>query len=68
MGKMLYYFFIPKNEITNPKAIFYQRKNFNNKSQIEIYDNDINFKDTKSKKSFSFKKYLKDEIKYYLFD
>ena len=40
--KILYYFFIPKNEITNPKVIFYQRKDFNNKSQIEIYDNDIN--------------------------
>ena len=60
--KILYHFFIPKNEITNPKATFYQRADLNNHSHIEIYDNDPSFKDIK--KSFSFKKYLKDEIKY----
>jgi len=61
--RVLYHFFIPKNDIINPKTIFYQRKDFDNKSQIQIRDNDYNFKDI-LKSEFSFRKYLKNEIKY----
>jgi len=63
--KILYYFFIPKNDITNPKATFYQRKDFDDKSQIEIYDDDPKFMDTKKTgNGLQFKKYLKREIQY----
>jgi hypothetical protein len=64
-NKTLYYFFIPKNEIKEPKLIFYQRGDHPNKSQIEIDCDDINFKDTKKgENGMSFRKYLKEEIKY----
>jgi hypothetical protein len=62
--RILYYFFISKNDI-NPKTAFYQRRDFPNKSQVEISIYDYNFKDTKKAgNSLSFKKYLKKEIEY----
>jgi hypothetical protein len=64
-SKILYYFFITKNEIKEPKLKFYQRKDLDNVSHIEIRINDIDFKDIKQgENGMSFRKYLKEEIKY----
>jgi hypothetical protein len=61
----LYYFFIPKGSVTNPKDTFYQRKDFKDKSHIEIWVDNTDFKDRKKTEiPFSFSKYLKEKISY----
>jgi hypothetical protein len=58
--KVIYYFFIPVGEISEPEKIFYQRPDKENISQIKININDEEFKDIL--KGFIFKKYLKYRI------
>ena len=62
--KELHYFFIPRNTITEPQNTFDQRndKRVRNSSIIKIPVSSYNFKDENSR--FSFKKYIKDSIKY----
>jgi len=64
--RILYYFFIPKNDIAAPKKIFYHRPHPNDDiSQIKIHPDDPEFTDTvKTVDRLQFKKYLKKEIKY----
>jgi hypothetical protein len=71
--RILYYFFIPKNDIATPKEKFYHRPPPNDDiSQIKIDPDDPEFTNIAAKPvngpinglQFKFKKYLEKEIKY----
>jgi hypothetical protein len=60
--RKLFLFYIPANSIPNPKEVFYQRKDKENKAKIVINISDDIFIDEKTK--FDFTKYLIEKIFY----